>query len=213
MNFVRISATVGLIAVCWATDLARSADDLDLLDINDGELRFLTEAPAEPPHLQSTTITLNDQSLKTGWIHMHQCHYHLAPTGAMQVVFKKGGVRKLKIVSRDNIGRAWVEDASVQMTDVGKGAALCIQSENRSFKRNTANGSFEWRGGPYMRRFLDGYFPMHVKVAIDYPAHQLRLQGIEPGQLKLKAVTQPGHISIDTIFEGQLTIAVQFKPS
>lgn len=188
----------------------QAADDFDLLDINEGELRFLANDPPEPPHLQSTHITLTETSLQTGWIMMRQCHYHLAPVGAMQVVFNKDRVRGIKILQADNIGRAWVEDASVQLQDVGKDAALCLRSENRSFQRNGDDGSYEWRGGPYMRRFLDGYFPMHVKVAIDYPARQLQLTTIEPAPLRLKAVTQPGHVRMDALFEGRLTINVRF---
>lgn len=194
-------------------DATQAADDFDLLDINEGELRFLASEPAEPPHLQSTHIWLTADSLQTGWITMRQCHYHLAPIGAMQVVFSKDRVRGIKILRADNIGQAWVEDASVQLKDVGKDATLCIHSTNRSFQRNGNDGSYEWRGGPYMRRFLDGYFPMHVKVAIDYPARELQLKTIEPAPLRLKAVTQPGHVRMDALFEGRLTINVQFTPA
>ena len=194
-------------------DAAQAVDEFDLLDINEGELRFLASEPAEPPHLQSTHIWLTQDSLQTGWITMQQCHYHLAPVGAMQVVFNKDRVRGLKILQADNIGQAWVEGPSVQLKDVGKDAALCIHSMNRSFQRNGKDGSYEWRGGPYMRRFLDGYFPMHVKVAIDYPARELQLKAIEPTPLRLKAVTQPGHVRMDALFEGRLTINVRFTPT
>lgn len=202
-------AVVGCIGLALA---AHAADELEMLDINEGELRFLTQTPAEPPHEQSTHISVNEESLKSGWITMRQCHYHLAPVGAMQVLFNKDRARHIKIVRADNIKRAWVESASVQLEGVDKEAVLCIQSENRSFRRN-ADGTYEWRGGPYMRRFLDGYFPMHVKVAIDYPATKLRLKTIEPAPLKLKATTIPGHVRTDAMFEGRLVITAQFAPA
>ena len=192
---------------------ARAADELDMLDINEGELRFLTAPPAEPPHEQSTHILMTEDSLKSGWITMRQCHYHLAPVGAMQVLFNKDRARNIKILQSHNIKRAWVERASVQLEGVGKEAVLCIQSENRSLRRNSTDGTYEWRGGPYMRRFLDGYFPMHVKVAIDYPARQLQLRTIEPTPLKLNATTLPGHVRMDAIFEGRLLIVAQFVPA
>lgn len=204
---------LALAGVCVLADIAPAADDFDVLDINEGELRFLASEPAEPPHLQSTHIWLTQDSLHTGWITMQQCHYQLAPVSAMQVVFNKDRVRDLKILQADNIGQAWVEGSSVQLKDVGKDAALCIHSMNRSFQRSVKDGSYEWRGGPYMRRFLDGYFPMHVKVAIDYPARELQLKAIEPTPLRLKAVTQPGHVRMDALFEGRLTINVQFTPA
>ena len=208
-----LTVFIGLVMTLAAAAPGTGADELDMLDINEGELRFLTETPAEPPHEQSTHILVNDESLKTGWITMRQCHYHLAPVGAMQVVFNKDRARNIKIVQTDRIKRAWVENASVQLEGVEKEAVLCIQSENRSFRRNGADGTFEWRGGPYMRRFLDGYFPMHVKVAIDYPAKQLQLKTIEPTPLKLKATTLPGHVRLDAVFEGRLLIIAQFAPA
>ena len=204
-----------LLAVVISTGLAvatHADDELEMLDINEGELRFLTETPKEPPHEQSTHILVNEDSLRSGWITMRQCHYHLAPVNAMQVLFNEERARHIKIVQADNIKRAWVEKASVQLEGVAKEAVLCIQSENRSLRRNGVDGMYEWRGGPYMRRFLDGYFPMHVKVAIDFPAKQLQLRAIEPAALRLKATTVPGHVRLDAMFEGRLTITTQFAP-
>lgn len=206
-RYVAVVLALGLAATTGA------ADEFDTLDINEGELRFLTETPKEPPHEQSTHILVNEDSLKSGWITMRQCHYRLAPVGAMQVLFNKDRARNIKVLQSDNIKRAWVERASVQLEGVGKEAVLCIQSENRSLRRNSTDGTYEWRGGPYMRRFLDGYFPMHVKVAIDYPARQLQLRTIEPTPLKLNATTLPGHVRMDAVFEGRLLIVAQFVPA
>jgi hypothetical protein len=188
-------------------------DEFEILDINEGVLRFLTEPPTQAPHVQSTHVVINKDSLKSGWIGVKQCHHQLAPVSAMQVVFRRGRVRNLQILQADNIGRAWVEGPSVQLTDVEKNAILCILSENRALRRNSLDGSYEWHGGPYMRRFLDGFFPMHVKLAIDYPSSHLKLQSIEPSALKLKAVTQPGHVRMDALFEGRLDVTLRFSAS
>jgi hypothetical protein len=185
--------------------------DFDVLDINEGELRFIDALPTKPPHLQSTHIVFNDESMNTGWSAVKQCHYHIDRVQAMQVVFNRDRVRKLRIVQAENIGRAWVEGPTVQLTNVGSNATLCIVSENRALRRNRLDGSFEWRGGPYMRRFLDGYFPMHVKIAIDYPSQQLKLNDIDPPPLRLKTITQPGHVRIDAMFEGRLDITLRFS--
>lgn len=193
--------------------VALPASDFDVLDINEGELRFLTEAPADLPHFQSTHVIVNEESLKTGWLRVRQCHYHLAPVNAMQVLFRTGRVRDIRILQTENIGRAWVEGPSVQLADVGKDAMLCLESENRSLERNGPDGTYAWTGGPYLRRFLDGYFPMHVKVAIDYPADRLQVQSIEPAPLRLRAVIVPGHVRMDALFEGRLVITVQFVPT
>lgn len=201
--------TAVLLGLLWAGPTG-AVSDFDLLDINEGELRFLTEPPAQPPHLQSTHVQISEESLKTGWVRVKQCHYHLDRVRAMQVVFAKDRVRDLQILQADNIARAWVEQNSVQLEQVGPDAVLCILSENRSFQANGPDGGYEWHGGPYMRRFLDGYFPMHVKLAVDYPAARLRLTAIEPQAVKLKAVTFPGHVRLDVLFEGRLDIHLRF---
>ncbi len=186
--------------------------DPDATDINEGELHFLTKPPADPPYLQSSHATIGEESLASGWVSVKQCHYHLDRVPAMQVVFDKERVRNLEILQADHIGRAWIEDASVQLTDVGADAVLCIGSENKSLRRNARDGSVEWHGGPYMRRFLDGYFPMQVRLVLDYPANRLQLTRLEPAVLKLKAVTVTGQIRLDVLFEGRLDIVATFHP-
>lgn len=204
---IRAAVIAGLL--CSGTALA-ALSEFELLDINEGELRFLSEPPATPPHLQSTHVQISEESLKTGWVRVKQCHYRLDQVRAMQVVFAKGRVRDLKILRADNIARAWVEEDSVQLEDIGENAVLCILSENRSLETDTTHGSYEWHGGPYMRRFLDGYFPMHVKLAVDYPAARLRLTAIEPPAVRLKTVSLPGHVHLDVLFEGRLEVSLRF---
>lgn len=190
---------------------ARAADEFDLFDINEGELRFLDRPPEKPPHLHSSHVFLSKESLKTGWVKAKQCHYHLDQVSALQVVFNRQRVRNIEILQADNIERAWVEGASVQVKNVGKDAVLCILSENWAIRRNAAERSYEWHGGPYMRRFLDGFFPMQVRLALDYPANRIRLESIEPGSLRFKTVVQPGLIRLDALFEGKLDITIRFK--
>jgi len=186
------------------------ADEFDIFDINEGELRFLERPPERPPHLHSTHVFITEDSLKSGWVTAKQCHYHLDQVSALQVVFNERRVRRIEILQADNIERAWVQGASVQVTNVGKDAVLCLRSENLAIKRNQAERSYEWHGGPYMRRFLDGFFPMQVKLAIDYPADTIRLESIDPGSLRFKTVAQPGLIRLDALFEGKLDITIRF---
>jgi hypothetical protein len=199
-----------LFAAVFVWTPAPAADEFDIFDINEGELRFLDRPPEKPPHLHSTHVFISEDSLTSGWVTAKQCHYHLDQVSALQVVFNKLRVRNIRILQADNIGRAWVDGASVQVTNVGKDAVLCILSENLAIKRNHAERTYEWHGGPYMRRFLDGYFPMQVKLAIDYPADRLRLDSIDPGTLRFKTVANPGMIRLDALFEGRLDIAIRF---
>ncbi|MGD8911541.1 MAG: hypothetical protein PVJ68_02195 [Candidatus Thiodiazotropha sp.] len=52
-------------------------------------------------------------------------------------------------------------------------AAICLQAETQSL-HPTGQGGYQLRNGPYMRRFLDGYYPMLLTLQVDYPAELIR---------------------------------------
>ena len=190
-------------AVLAETEYPSSTDD---------ELQFLVKPPKIPPHKHTVHITITNDSLKTGWVLNKQCHYNLARVPALEVVFRKGGVRNLRISRADNIKKAWVENSTVQLVNIGKNAVLCISSETRTFKFNTLSGTYAWHGGPYMKRFLDGYFPMHLNLAVDYPPSKLKMLSMDPAALKSRAVNLEGHISLNTMFVGRLSVRLKFRP-
>lgn len=178
------------------------------IDINEGELHFLTEPPEQPPQRQTKTLTLTAESLETGWAKNRQCHYELDQVAAMEIVFGKDRVRKLNIIEAHNIGKAWVENNSVQMEHIGADAWICVASENRVVQREGAN-RYIVTSGPFMRRFLDGYFPMQIEFKIDYPK-RLRFVDVTPTELNARLRHTAGSIVIQTLFEGRLTIALEF---
>ena len=181
----------------------------DTFDINEGELHFLTEPPAEPPHRHTKRLRVTPDSLKSGWVQAEQCHYQLDQVPAMEIVFGKDKVRKLKVVNAQNIAELWIEGPTVQMKNVGADAFVCIASENRILARNIA-GDYVLTTGPFMRRFLDGYFPMQVSLEVDYPDKLLQFDNVTPAELKLHTIGGRGHLKVDTLFEGRLTIALRF---
>lgn len=197
------------LTICLLTAFPIFAD-FEVSDINEGELQFLTKLPDKPPHHHTLTVTISPDSLRDGWVNANQCHYQLDQVGALQVVFRPGRVRKLRILRSDNIGRVWVEHDSVQLENIGADAVLCFVSENRVLHYDAAKGRYRWRGGPYMRRFLDGFFPMRVSLVLNYPETLLKLADIEPKVLKFRAVDSPGQLRLDALFEGKLFIALEF---
>ncbi len=149
--------------------------------------------------------------MSTGWVSLAQCHDNLDQVSRAQITFREGFVRDLKIVSSSQIERAWVEDASVQMRNVGPGARLCLEAQTRALK-NVGNGYFNLANGPFMRKFLDGYYPMRVSMDIDYPAVLLKLVDISPiQQTGFDIRLEPGHIRLDALFEGELRTLLQFE--
>ena len=181
-------------------------------EINEGELHFLSNPPAEPPHHHTRHILITHDSLRTGWVTSKQCHHNLDRVRAMEIVFGAGRVRNLRVLRADNIGRTWIEGDSVQMETIGANAVICLISENRALDYNPVLKTYTLASGPFMRRFLDGYFPIRVSLAIDYPTDALTLKELNPPELRLYATTPPGHVRIDTLFEGRLTVEAQLAP-
>jgi hypothetical protein len=185
-----------------------SADE----DIAGRELRFLPGPPTGSVPYHTKHITLRQASLRTGWVTHEQCHYHLDQVAALEVVFKPGHVRHLAITRADHIGKAWIENASVQLQQVGDDAVLCLSSDSHALRRDDGADTYTLTTGPYMRRFLDGYFPLRVTLTVDYPA-AWRLEDIQPPELRLHTTTAAGHLQIDALFEGELSIDVHFAPN
>jgi hypothetical protein len=204
-NFLRVTI---LSALLLSTSVLYA--DFEFLDINEGELDFITRPLKTAPHHHSTHISITADSLTSGWIGNKQCHYNLQPVPAMEIVFRRGRVRNIEITRTENIGRAWIEEATIQLESIKKGAVICVSSETLSIKSNGGRNRFIWSGGPYMKKFLDGYFPMKVSVAIDYPSELLALEKLFPQEVELKSTKLPGHIRLSVMFEGILSLETHF---
>lgn len=190
------------------------ADEPDLMEqvaaVSDGELRFLPAAETDGEHAHLNRIRITEDSLDGGWVTLEQCHENIDAVPAAQILFRAGGIRDLTIASSRNIGRAWVEGHSVQLEDVGRDAVLCIRAESQAL-RDLGDGHYRLRNGPYMRRFLDGYYPMRVTLDIKYPSDVIQIVGQSPS-------TQPGFnvhnggsdLSVDATFEGRLVTCFDF---
>jgi len=179
-------------------------------EIADQDLRLLTGPVVPAPHHHSKHLIIRLDSLKSGWVVDRQCHEHLDPVPAMQVVFGAGKVRNLRITRHENIGSAQVEGNSVQLQQIRANAVLCLESENHALGFDSTLNQYVLTSGPYMRRFLDGYFPMQVSLNVEYPAQLLRLVEIQPPELRPGAGTQPGRVQINVLFEGELRIRLRF---
>jgi hypothetical protein len=128
-----------------------------------------------------------------------------------QITFREGFVHDLRIDVARGIGAAWVEGASVQLQDVAPGARLCLSAQTRAL-RSAGPGAFNLVNGPYMRRFLDGYYPMRVTLEVVYPQQTLRLVRVSPSpQPGLTVAERPGSIRLDALFEGELRTLIEFR--
>lgn len=177
--------------------------------VNEGDLRFLTDRPDKPVHHHASRVEISEQSLRDGWVLMEQCHRNLDKVGALQIVFNKERSRELEILRHRNIDRAYTTEHTVQLRGINADSEVCIRAESRAL--NVDDGAvFELNNGPFMRRFLDGYYPLQLSLRIDYP-ESLELADFSPeAQPGFDVDTQPGRVAVETLFEGELRTRFRF---
>lgn len=178
--------------------------------VNDGELRFVAPEAASGRHVHINRIHIDASSLRTGWVTLEQCHDQLDAVPAAQILFNPERIRHLRVQSAEGIGRAWVEGASVQLENVGPRARLCVNGESRALG-DLGQGRYRLQNGPYMRRFLDGYYPMRVELEIRYPPELLRFVAPLPApQPGFEVRPRAGEIEVEATFEGRLYTCMDF---
>lgn len=179
-------------------------------DVNEGQLVFLATAPEKIPHHHHNSLTIYPHSLADGWVGLEQCHYNMDKVPLAQIVFRPERIRDISITHKQNIEKAWVEGPSVQMENVQAGARLCLRAFTRSLARN-ADGSYTLTNGPYMRKFLDGFYPLRVSIDIFHADTSLQLVRHTPTEQDGLKVERKDHsLHIDTVFEGQLVTEFHF---
>ncbi len=179
--------------------------------VSEGELRFITRKPNKPVLHSLNKLVIYPSSLDDGWVSLSQCYQNLDPVAASEVVYQYKSMRDLKIVNYKNIGAAQIKGQSIQLTEVKKAAELCVSARVRIFYSNP-DGSYSLINGPFHRKFLDGYFPYHLILEVDYPVSKLKLKQTIPAEQPGFSVKQSaGKLVLDGIFEGILNIELVFQ--
>jgi hypothetical protein len=216
-----LSLLLVLLLLCSVTVQAatNSEDDDWFLDeestdhVNEGELHFLETAP-DPAVLHSESrIRITPASLESGWVDLLQCYRNLDAVPKIEVVFDYREMRGLAVVAKRGVGKATVSGQSVQLEEVSKQASLCIEAQVRNLYRQ-ADGSYLLRNGPYMRKFLDGYYPFRVTLEVSYPQELVRFVRISPqARPGFRVESEAGRIAFDAWFEGRLSTGIHFLPA
>ena len=214
---------VGLLGSAFAND-PMSSDELEkwfleddnddearALAVNEGELEFLVKRPDKPVHFSKNILTISKASINTGWVGLMQCHQNLDAVAESQIVYRYKRMRNLRLYSSEGINRAWVEGSSVQLSDIKRGAKVCIQADV-GILYSRAGGSLVLKNGPFHRKFLYGYYPMHVNLEVRFPVGVLRYEDIMPKAQPGFSVTQVNNsLKVDAWFEGELRTEIQFS--
>ena len=181
------------------------AEEPDTSHVNEGELEiFLTPPAGGPFHHHQNRLTVTPESLSSGWVGLEQCHDHLDRVPRSEIAFRQGRARNLRITEASGIGKAWVEAHSVQLEDIVAQARLCLSGELKLISR-LSDGRHILESGPYMRRFLDGYYPMKVSLSLllqDVAATAV-LVAPKP-QNGLRPIKLSNGLQIESLFSGRL---------
>ena len=197
--------------LAWAAMTEEEMFFKGVSEVNEGELRFLSAPPASPVHHHQNQISLNTESLLSGWAKLAQCHHHLDPVPRMQIVYNQDRIRNLAISRSENIGRSWVHENSVQMDQVARNALICITADTQALEAAGKN-TFVLTNGPYMRRFLDGYYPMQVSMRVNWDIPGFHFIDITPEvQTGLVFTQKANEVGFDAIFEGELRTRIRFS--
>lgn len=180
-----------------------------IAQVNDGELVFLDRDIGSAIHHHSTRILISDRSLVDGWVVLEQCHDHLDRVSAAQILFNPERSRALEVVSFRNMDTAFAQDNTIQLRGIRDASEVCLRAESRALHLLDA-GVFELQNGPFMRRFLDGYYPLRVSLQIDHPADLMLADFSPEAQPGFRVRQMPGHVSIEALFEGQLRTRLRF---
>lgn len=182
-------------------------------DVNGGSLDFLEHRPRRPVHHHQNALAIHASSLRDGWVRLSQCHHNLDPVSRVEITFREGRVRDLTVRETRNIGSAVVDRANVRLENVQPGASLCLDAWTRAL-RQQEDGTYSLRSGPFMRKFLDGYYPMRVSMTIDYGDAGLDPVAVSPlAQDGFRVEQGAGELSFDAWFEGRLVTEVTFDES
>nr|WP_026279946.1 hypothetical protein [Thioalkalivibrio sp. ALJ16] len=178
------------------------------------ELTFLLQEPERTPHHHQNQIRLTASSLEDGWADLRQCHNDVAAIRRMVIVYNEQTIDDLQIESTRNIDSALVVDGDrVDLRGVERDAEVCVTARMKLVE-SEGNGVYRLDNGPFVRRFLDGYFPMRVTMAVSWGDLDLRLEDTEPAEQEgFRVATSDHGLMFDTLFEGELRTRIRLRNS
>lgn len=180
-------------------------------EVNEGELEFLPGKANKPEHQHDNHLWISQQTISTGWAKLDQCHTNLDAVPDLQIVYHKDRIRNLKIISRRNIAEANVEGHRVVLHNISRHSRICLQAYSRVFWPTT-EGHYVLSNGPFMRKFLDGYYPLKVSLNVHYPESLLKLIQIRPApQTGWEVQYRKNTVILSGRFEGELRTHLLFK--
>ena len=189
-----------------------SAWALDFSDIaTEGQIKYLKERPDPGAYSYESRVKITAASLESGSVQIATCHYQLDPIRKVVIVFNVNRIQAIAVKSVDKMASAEVKNNQVVLTDVERGASICIDLQSKALDQ-VGVGQYRLNAGPLMRRYLDGYLPMAAKIRVDWPANMLTVEKTTPSEKEgIQVVQGSDGVQLDMIFAGKMTAQIDLK--
>ena len=183
--------------------------NLEAFNVASEQLQWTDKASKQNYWLENR-LMIDAKSLNEGWIRFAQCHHQLDPVAKIEVAYHPENTRQLRVQSHQGIRKTEIENHHVVLNKVSKGAQVCIEGESRTVK--TTPQGFNIQRGPYMRKFLDGYYPMIVEETIEMSGFKAKLIEALPQNPKEQTYWFKNGVHYFAYhFEGQLKPLYRFQ--
>jgi hypothetical protein len=210
MNFQRTSILTGLwLSFCL---MAMPVAALEFSDIaSEGEIKFLKERPDPGAYSFQSRVKITPLSLENGSVDIATCHTQLDPIRKVVIVFNPERVQAIAVKSMSKIAAVEIKGNQVTLTDVERGATVCIDLRSRALDK-IADSTYQLNAGPLMRRYFDGYLPMSAQLRVDWPKDMFTVQSTLPEKKEGVQVTEGNDgMQLDVIFAGKMTAQIVLK--
>ena len=192
--------------------LSASAFALEFSDIaTEGQIKYLKERPDPGAYSYESRVKITAASLESGSVQIATCHYQLDPIRKVVIVFNPNRIQAIAVKSIDKMASAEVKNNQVVLTDVERGASICIDLQSKALDQVGA-GQYRLNAGPLMRRYLDGYLPMAAKIRVDWPTNMLTVEKTAPSEKEgIQVVQGNDGVQLNMIFAGKMTAQIDLK--
>ena len=206
---MRKSLSLFILLICSASAFALEFSDI----ATEGQIKYLKERPDPNAYSYESRVKITAASLESGSVQIATCHYQLDPIRKVVIVFNPGRIQAIAVKSIDKMASAEVKNNQVVLTDVERGASICIDLQSKALDQVGA-GQYRLNAGPLMRRYLDGYLPMAAKIRVDWPSNMLTVEKTAPSEKEgIQVVQGNDGVQLDMIFAGKMTAQIDLKKS
>ena len=201
------SLSLATLLVCSTSVFALEFSDI----ATEGQIKYLKERPDPGAYSYESRVKITAASLESGSVQIATCHYQLDPIRKVVIVFNPNRIQAIAVKSIDKMASAEVKNNQVVLTDVERGASICIDLQSKALDQ-VGTGQYRLNAGPLMRRYLDGYLPMAAKIRVDWPTNMLTVEKTAPSEKEgIQVVQGNDGVQLDMIFAGKMTEQFDLK--